>query len=251
MVLGLIKTLVGSSNDRLLKQYRKVVSKVNSLESDLQALDDEALKAKTAEFKERVAGGESLDDLAPEAFAVVREASVRVMKMRHFDVQIMGALALHQGKIAEMGTGEGKTLTATLAVYLNALSGKGVHVVTVNDYLAERDAEWMAKIYNFLGLSVGTNLSQMDHEAKQKAYAVTQEQKLKAAADKSNRAEVKARNDETAASVQTQRKKKTIGFKARLLKRCKNIAAGQCDEDERDYIEESVQTELTFDIECI
>jgi preprotein translocase subunit SecA len=171
MVIGLIKTLVGSSNDRLLKQYRKVVSKVNSLESDLQALDDEALKAKTAEFKERVAGGESLDDLAPEAFAVVREASVRVMKMRHFDVQIMGALALHQGKIAEMGTGEGKTLTATLAVYLNALSGKGVHVVTVNDYLAERDAEWMAKIYNFLGLSVGTNLSQMDHEAKQKAYA--------------------------------------------------------------------------------
>jgi preprotein translocase subunit SecA len=171
MVLGLIKTLVGSSNDRLLKQYRKVVSKVNSLESHLQALDDEALKAKTAEFKERVAGGESLDDLAPEAFAVVREASVRVMKMRHFDVQIMGALALHQGKIAEMGTGEGKTLTATLAVYLNALSGKGVHVVTVNDYLAERDAEWMAKIYNFLGLSVGTNLSQMDHEAKQKAYA--------------------------------------------------------------------------------
>ena len=171
MVLGLIKTLVGSSNDRLLKQYRKVVSKVNSLESDLQALDDEALKAKTAKFKERVAGGESLDDLAPEAFAVVREASVRVMKMRHFDVQIMGALALHQGKIAEMGTGEGKTLTATLAVYLNALSGKGVHVVTVNDYLAERDAEWMAKIYNFLGLSVGTNLSQMDHEAKQKAYA--------------------------------------------------------------------------------
>jgi preprotein translocase subunit SecA len=171
MVLGLIKTLVGSSNDRLLKQYRKVVTKVNSLESDLQALDDEALKAKTAEFKERVAGGESLDDLAPEAFAVVREASVRVMKMRHFDVQIMGALALHQGKIAEMGTGEGKTLTATLAVYLNALSGKGVHVVTVNDYLAERDAEWMAKIYNFLGLSVGTNLSQMDHEAKQKAYA--------------------------------------------------------------------------------
>jgi preprotein translocase subunit SecA len=171
MVLGLIKTLVGSSNDRLLKQYRKVVSKVNSLELDIQALDDEALKAKTTEFKERVAGGESLDDLAPEAFAVVREASVRVMKMRHFDVQIMGALALHQGKIAEMGTGEGKTLTATLAVYLNALSGKGVHVVTVNDYLAERDAEWMAKIYNFLGLSVGTNLSQMDHEAKQKAYA--------------------------------------------------------------------------------
>ena len=171
MVLGLIKTLVGSSNDRLLKQYRKVVTKVNSLEASFQALDDLALQAKTTEFKDRVAAGESLDDLAPEAFAAVREASVRVMKMRHFDVQIMGALALHQGKIAEMGTGEGKTLTATLAVYLNALSGKGVHVVTVNDYLAERDAEWMAKLYNFLGLSVGTNLSQMDHEAKQKAYA--------------------------------------------------------------------------------
>jgi preprotein translocase subunit SecA len=171
MVLGLIKTLVGSSNDRLLKQYRKVVSKVNALEANLQALDDSALQAKTAELKQRIAAGEALDDLAAEAFAVVREASVRVMKMRHFDVQIMGALALHQGKIAEMGTGEGKTLTATLAVYLNALSGKGVHVVTVNDYLAERDAEWMSKLYTFLGLTVGINLSQMNHEAKQKAYA--------------------------------------------------------------------------------
>ena len=171
MVLGLIKTLVGSSNDRLLKQYRKVVSKVNALEANLQALDDSALQAKTAEFKQRIEAGEALDDLAAEAFAVVREASVRVMKMRHFDVQVMGAMALHQGKIAEMGTGEGKTLTATLAVYLNALSGKGVHVVTVNDYLAQRDAEWMSKLYTFLGLSVGINLSQMDHEAKQKAYA--------------------------------------------------------------------------------
>lgn len=171
MVLGLIKTLVGSSNDRLLKQYRKVVSKVNALEPNLQAIDNSALQAKTAEFKQRIAAGEALDDLAAEAFAVVREASVRVMKMRHFDVQIMGALALHQGKIAEMGTGEGKTLTATLAVYLNALSGKGVHVVTVNDYLAERDAEWMSKLYTFLGLTVGINLSQMDHAAKQKAYA--------------------------------------------------------------------------------
>jgi preprotein translocase subunit SecA len=171
MVLGLIKTLVGSSNDRLLKQYRKVVSKVNALEANLQTLDDSALQAKTAELKQRIAAGEALDDLAAEAFAVVREASVRVMKMRHFDVQIMGALALHQGKIAEMGTGEGKTLTATLAVYLNALSGKGVHVVTVNDYLAERDAEWMSKLYTFLGLTVGINLSQMNHEAKQKAYA--------------------------------------------------------------------------------
>jgi preprotein translocase subunit SecA len=147
------------------------VLKVNALESTLQSLDDAALQAKTAEFKSRLAAGESLDDLTAEAFAVVRESSRRVMKMRHFDAQIMGALALHQGKIAEMGTGEGKTLTATLAVYLNAIAGKGVHVVTVNDYLAQRDAEWMAKLYNFLGLQVGINLSQMDHEAKQAAYA--------------------------------------------------------------------------------
>jgi preprotein translocase subunit SecA len=137
----------------------------------LQSLDDAALQAKTAEFKSRLTAGESLDDITAEAFAVVRESSRRVMKMRHFDAQIMGALALHQGKIAEMGTGEGKTLTATLAVYLNAIAGKGVHVVTVNDYLAQRDAEWMAKLYNFLGLQVGINLSQMDHEAKQAAYA--------------------------------------------------------------------------------
>jgi preprotein translocase subunit SecA len=171
MAIGILKTLFGSRNDRLLKQYRKVVLKVNALESTLQSLDDAALQAKTAEFKSRLTAGESLDDLTAEAFAVVRESSRRVMKMRHFDAQIMGALALHQGKIAEMGTGEGKTLTATLAVYLNAIAGKGVHVVTVNDYLAQRDAEWMAKLYNFLGLQVGINLSQMDHEAKQAAYA--------------------------------------------------------------------------------
>jgi preprotein translocase subunit SecA len=171
MAIGILKTLFGSRNDRLLKQYRKVVLKVNALESTLQSLDDPALQAKTAEFKSRLTAGESLDDLTAEAFAVVRESSRRVMKMRHFDAQIMGALALHQGKIAEMGTGEGKTLTATLAVYLNALAGKGVHVVTVNDYLAQRDAEWMAKLYNFLGLQVGINLSQIDHEAKQAAYA--------------------------------------------------------------------------------
>jgi preprotein translocase subunit SecA len=171
MAIGILKTLFGSRNDRLLKQYRKIVLKVNALESTLQSLDDAALQAKTAEFKSRLAAGESLDDLTAEAFAVVRESSRRVMKMRHFDAQIMGALALHQGKIAEMGTGEGKTLTATLAVYLNAIAGKGVHVVTVNDYLAQRDAEWMAKLYNFLGLQVGINLSQMDHEAKQAAYA--------------------------------------------------------------------------------
>jgi len=171
MVIGLLKTLVGSRNDRLLKQYRKVVAKVNAFEPGLQALDDAALTAKTEQFKARLAAGESLDDIAPEAFAVVREASVRAMKMRHFDAQIIGGLALHYGKIAEMGTGEGKTLTATLPVYLNALTGKGVHVVTVNDYLAQRDAEWMSKLYNFLGMQVGTNLSQMDHTTKQAAYA--------------------------------------------------------------------------------
>ena len=171
MVIGLLKTLVGSRNDRLLKQYRKVVAKVGSFESSLQSLDDAALQAKTAEFKSRLNSGETLDDIAAEAFAVVREASVRVMKMRHFDAQILGALALHQGKIAEMGTGEGKTLTATLAVYLNALTGKGVHVVTVNDYLAQRDAEWMSTLYNFLGMKVGVNLSQMEHTAKHEAYA--------------------------------------------------------------------------------
>ena len=171
MVIGLLKTLVGSRNDRLLKQYRKVVAKVNAFEPSLQALDDAALAAKTEQFKARLAAGESLDDITPEAFAVVREASVRAMKMRHFDAQIIGGLALHYGKIAEMGTGEGKTLTATLPVYLNALTGKGVHVVTVNDYLAQRDAEWMSKLYNFLGMQVGTNLSQMEHTTKQAAYA--------------------------------------------------------------------------------
>ena len=171
MVIGLLKTLVGSRNDRLLKQYRKVVAKVSAFEPSLQALGDAALQAKTAEFKSRLAAGESLDDIAPEAFAVVREASTRVMKMRHFDAQMMGGLALHQGKIAEMGTGEGKTLTATLPVYLNALTGNGVHVITVNDYLAQRDAEWMSTLYNFLGMKVGVNLSQMDHATKQEAYA--------------------------------------------------------------------------------
>jgi len=171
MVIGLLKTLVGSRNDRLLKQYRKVVAKVGAFEPAMQSLDDSALQAKTAEFKARLSAGESLDDIAAEAFAVVREASVRIMKMRHFDSQLIGGLALHQGKIAEMGTGEGKTLTATLPVYLNALTSKGVHVVTVNDYLAQRDAEWMSKLYNFLGMTVGVNLSQMDHESKKKAYA--------------------------------------------------------------------------------
>ncbi|WP_373832529.1 preprotein translocase subunit SecA, partial [Delftia acidovorans] len=162
--------LFGSRNDRLLKQYRKTVVRINAMEPDYEKLSDEDLRAKTQEFKERVAKGESLDDLLPEAFAVVREGSKRVMKMRHFDVQLLGGMALHYGKIAEMRTGEGKTLTATLPVYLNALSGNGVHVVTVNDYLANRDATWMAKLYNFLGLSVGINLPNMPREEKQAAY---------------------------------------------------------------------------------
>jgi len=171
MLSGLLKKIVGSRNDRLLKQYRKVALQINALEEGLSRLSDEALQAKTNEFKAKLAQGETLESLLPEAFAVVREASKRVMKMRHFDVQLLGGMALHYGKIAEMRTGEGKTLTATLAVYLNALTGKGVHVITVNDYLAQRDAEWMSKLYNFLGLTVGINLSQMDHQAKVAAYA--------------------------------------------------------------------------------
>jgi len=170
MVTGLLKKIFGSRNDRLLKQYKRIVAQINSLEQGMASLDDAALQAKTAEFKSKLAAGQTIEEILPEAFAVVREASKRVMNMRHFDVQLKGGLALHQGKIAEMRTGEGKTLTATLPVYLNALEGKGVHVVTVNDYLAQRDAEWMAKLYNFLGLSVGINLSQIDHEAKKKAY---------------------------------------------------------------------------------
>jgi preprotein translocase subunit SecA len=171
MGINILTKIFGSRNDRLLRQYRAVVARINALEPGLQQLDDAALRAKTDEFRARHARGESLDDLLPEAFAVVREASKRVMKMRHFDVQLMGAMALHQGKIAEMRTGEGKTLTATLAVYLNALSGKGVHVVTVNDYLANRDAQWMGRLYNFLGLTVGVNLPHMPRADKQAAYA--------------------------------------------------------------------------------
>ena len=170
MAFNPLTYIFGSRNDRLLKTYRKTLERINVLEVPLEALSDEALKAKTGEFKQRFQQGESLDDLLPEAFAVVREGSKRVMKMRHFDVQMLGGMALHQGKIAEMRTGEGKTLTATLAVYLNALSGVGVHVVTVNDYLANRDAQWMGRLYNFLGLSVGVNLSQLTREEKQSAY---------------------------------------------------------------------------------
>ncbi len=169
-MVSLLRKLFGSRNDRLLKQYRKQVAQINALEPEYQSLSDEALRAKTDEFRQRIADGKSLNSLLPEAFAVVRESAKRVYNMRHFDVQMLGAIALHNGKIAEMRTGEGKTLMATLAVYLNALAGKGVHVVTVNDYLARRDAETMAKLYNFLGLSVGVVVPNQPNEEKKAAY---------------------------------------------------------------------------------
>ncbi len=169
-MVSLLKKLIGSRNDRLLKQYRKQVAQINALEPTIQGLSDEALAAKTQELRQRVQDGASLNSLLPEAFAIVREAGIRVFGMRHFDVQMLGAIALHNGKISEMRTGEGKTLTATLAVYLNALSGKGVHVVTVNDYLARRDAAWMGRLYNFLGLSVGVVVPQQDNAEKIAAY---------------------------------------------------------------------------------
>ena len=170
MLTNIAKKIFGSRNDRLLKQYRKSVAKINALESEMQALSDESLQAKTAEFKQRLADGQTLDDILVEAFAVCREASRRVLGMRHFDVQLIGGMVLHDGKIAEMRTGEGKTLVATLAVYLNALSGKGVHVVTVNDYLAARDAGIMEPLYNFLGLTVGVIVADMQPFDRQNAY---------------------------------------------------------------------------------
>ena len=171
MISTLFKKIFGSRNDRLVKQYALKVQEINALEPTLQALSDDALRAKTAEFKQRYINGETLDQLMPEAFAVVREGSRRALGMRHFDVQMIGGMVLHAGKISEMRTGEGKTLVATLPTYLNALTGKGVHVITVNDYLAKRDAEWMGRLYQFLGLSIGINLSQMPSEAKRQAYA--------------------------------------------------------------------------------
>ncbi|MGN6827766.1 preprotein translocase subunit SecA [Paucibacter sp. M5-1] len=170
MLPKLLTQIFGSRNERLLKQYRRVVQQINALEPKFEALSDDELRAQTEAFKQRVAGGESLDAILPEAFAVVREGGKRALKMRHFDVQLIGGMVLHAGKVAEMRTGEGKTLMATLPVYLNALTGKGVHLVTVNDYLARRDAEWMAKLYNFLGLTVGINLPNMPREEKQAAY---------------------------------------------------------------------------------
>ena len=171
MLPKLFKTIFGSRNDRLIKQYAQSARGINAHEPAMQALSDEQLRAKTEEFKQRYQAGETLEKLLPEAFAVVREGSRRALEMRHFDVQLIGGMVLHHGKIAEMRTGEGKTLVATLPAYLNALSGKGVHVVTVNDYLARRDAEWMGRLYNFLGLTVGINLSQMAHDEKKTAYA--------------------------------------------------------------------------------
>ena len=167
----ILTQIFGSRNERLLKSYRRLVDKVAALETQFEKLSDADLRAKTDEFRQRLASGSTLDDLLPEAFATVREGGKRTLKMRHFDVQIVGGIALHEGKIAEMRTGEGKTLMATLPVYLNALAGKGVHLVTVNDYLARRDAEWMGRLYTFLGLTVGVNVPGMQREEKQAAYA--------------------------------------------------------------------------------
>jgi len=171
MIGNVLTKIFGSRNERLLKQYSRTVAEINAFEPALAALSDDELRAKTPALKERCASGTPLDELLPEAFAVVREASKRSLRMRHFDVQMLGGMVLHNGKIAEMKTGEGKTLVATLPAYLNALTGKGVHIVTVNDYLANRDAEWMGKIFHFLGLTVGVNLPHMEPEKKRAAYA--------------------------------------------------------------------------------
>ncbi len=170
MAQNIVRKIFGSRNDRLLKRMSRVVERINALEPDMEALTDEQLRARTAEFRVRIADGSSLDEVMVEAFATVREASRRVLDMRHFDVQLIGGMVLHEGKIAEMRTGEGKTLVATLAAYLNALTGKGVHIVTVNDYLARRDADWMGKIYEFLGMSTGVIVSGQSYEEKNAAY---------------------------------------------------------------------------------
>jgi len=170
MITGLLTKVFGSKNDRELKKLQPTIENINAFEPEIQALSDEQLKAQAVLFRQRLEKGESLDDILPEAFATVREASVRTLKMRHFDAQLIGGIVLHQGKIAEMKTGEGKTLAATLPAYLNALSGKGVHIITVNDYLARRDTEWMGNIYNFLGLSVGSILHGLDDVERKAAY---------------------------------------------------------------------------------
>src|SRR5208282_3850449 len=170
MIGAVARKLFGSANERRIRSYQPRVAAINALEKELEALSDEALRARTAEFKKQAADGTSLDDILVPAFATVREAAKRTIGQRHFDVQLIGGMILHEGKIAEMKTGEGKTLVATLAVYLNAVSGRGVHVVTVNDYLAKRDAEWMGQIYNFLGLTVGVIVHGLDDEQRKKAY---------------------------------------------------------------------------------
>jgi len=171
MVFGFIKKLIGTHNDREIKRIQRHVEAVNALENEIKALSDDQLKAKTPQLKDKLANGSTLEEILPEAFAVVREASCRTLEMRPFDVQIVGGVVLHEGKIAEMKTGEGKTLMATMPVYLNALTGKGVHVVTVNDYLATRDSEWMGKIYEFLGLSVGKIYHDIPEDERKAAYA--------------------------------------------------------------------------------
>ncbi|MGQ0557977.1 MAG: preprotein translocase subunit SecA, partial [Sphingosinicella sp.] len=170
MIGGLAKAIFGSSNDRYVRSLRKIVEQINALEPAIQTMSDEALKGQTDLFKQRLATGETLDDILPEAFATVREAAVRTLGQRHYDVQLIGGIVLHRGEIAEMKTGEGKTLVATLAVYLNALEGNGVHIVTVNDYLARRDAEWMGQIYSFLGLSVGVIVPNLTDAERRAAY---------------------------------------------------------------------------------
>ena len=168
--MGLIDTLLGNSSESRLKKLRPYVARINALEPEMQKMSDEELRGQTVRFRERLNQGETLDDLMCEAFATVREAAVRTVGMRHFDVQLLGGMVLHQGRIAEMKTGEGKTLVATLPAYLNALAGKGVHIVTVNDYLAKRDAQWMGKIHRFLGLKVGCIVHGLDSGERREAY---------------------------------------------------------------------------------
>ena len=172
MIGAVARKLFGSSNDRRIRSYRPRVDAINALEAELEQLSDEALRARTDEFKKQLAEGETLDDILVPAFATVREAAKRTLGQRHFDVQLIGGMVLHEGKISEMKTGEGKTLVATLPVYLNALAGRGVHVVTVNDYLAKRDAEWMGQIYKFLGLTVGVIVHGLDDRAAQEANTI-------------------------------------------------------------------------------
>src|SRR5829696_7217492 len=171
MIAGLAKSIFGSANDRYVRGLGKSVESINALEPSIQALCDDELRRQTILFRDRLANGEKFDKLLPEAFATVREAAIRTLGQRHYDVQLIGGMALHRGEIAEMKTGEGKTLVATLAVYLNALEGKGVHVVTVNDYLARRDAEWMGQVYRFLGMTVGVIVPNLNDHYRRQAYA--------------------------------------------------------------------------------